>query len=287
LPDELRIVVQRNRGGARVEITLLDRVTGTAVEPAGCWLFPVCKDGTHMVARPLQIRDGLCHDVDTPAGQYRVQAEMRDGRRIERMLEVPAGVPVVREQLLLDAAGSARCTLDLSLLAKVPEQLRVEIVPFDSGRLRVVGRVGGPPQGDHMVLLSPATEREVEVTGARPGPFVLRVLDEVAGEVVVDMAPGGSAVVTLQLTQAGRLELTCERPASFDNVLVHWKRADANWSTPQQLMACRGKKSLGAIVVPAGAVAWRVGYLPEGGEMTAREGRITVPAGGSASVRID
>jgi hypothetical protein len=93
--------------------------------------------------------------------------------------------------------------------------------------------------------------------------------------------------VTLQLTAAGRLELTCERAAKFDNVLVHWKRADAYWSSPQQLMGCRGKKSLGAIVVPAGAVAWRVGYLPEGGEMTAREGQVIVAAGGSASVRID
>jgi len=287
LPEELRVVVQCNRGGARVEIALRDRITGTAVEPAGCWLFPVSKDGAHMVGRPLQIRDGLCHDVDTPAGQYRVQAEMRDGRRVEQMLEVPAGVAVVREQLLVDPSGSARCTLDLSLLAKVPDELRVEIVPFDSGRLRVVGRTGGPPQGDHAVLLSPATEREIEVSGVRPGQFVLRVLDEVAGEVVVDMAPGGTAMVTLQLAAAGRLELTCERPATFDNVLVHWKRADASWSTPQQLMACRGKKSLGAIVVPAGAVAWRVGCLPEVGEMTAREGQVTVAAGGSASVRID
>lgn len=287
MPDELRIVVQRNRGGARVEIALRDRVTGTALEPAGCWLFPVSKDGAQMVGRELQIRDGLCHDVDTPAGQYRVQAEMRDGRRVERLLEVPAGVPVVREQLLLDPAGSARCTLDLSLLAKVPERLRVEIVPFDSGRLHVVGRTGGPPQGDHTVLLSPATEREIEVRGVRPGPFVLRVLDEVAGEVIVDVAPGGTAVVKMQLVPAGRLELTCERPATFDSVLVHSKRADSNWSTPQQLMGCRGKRSLGGIVVPAGAVAWRVGYLPDGGEMTAREGQTTVLAGGSASVRID
>ncbi|HEU4419665.1 MAG TPA: carboxypeptidase-like regulatory domain-containing protein [Planctomycetota bacterium] len=288
LPGELRIVVQRNRGGARVEIALRDRVTGTPVEPAACWLFPAAKDGSQGVGRPLQVRDGLCHDVDTPAGQYRVLAEMRDGRRVERTLEVPAGVPVVREQLLLDPAGSVRCTLDLSLLAKVPERVRVEILPFDAGRLRVVGRTGGPPQGDYAVLLSPAAEREIEVTGVRPDtPFALRVVDEVVGEVDTVVAPGGTAAVTMQLLPAGRLELSCGRAALFDNVLVHWKRADATWSTPQQLMACRGKQSLGSIVVPAGAVAWRVGYLPEGGVMTAREGKITVPAGGSASVRID
>ena len=137
VPDELRLVVQKNRGGARVEIALVDRVTGAALEPIACSLFPVTKDGSQLVARPLQIRDGLCHDVDTPVGQYRLRAETRDGRSAERLLEVPAGVPVVREQLLLDPAGSARCTLDLSGLAKKPDRLRVEIFPGDRGRLRV------------------------------------------------------------------------------------------------------------------------------------------------------
>jgi RNA polymerase sigma factor (sigma-70 family) len=286
VPDELRIEVQRRSAGARVEIAVVDRVTGRSLEPRDGWLVPMTTDGRVQVSRPLHVRDGSCHDVDTPAGRYQVQVITRDGRRGRRELEVGVGVAVVKEQLPLDPAGLVRCTLDTSRLTQLPKTLTVTLSSMDAGGLRVPGRAVQADIGDIGVVLAPATEREIEVVGAIPDrEFTLRVCEEgVVGEVAVTVAPGATAVVTLRLDEAGTLVFATRGPAKFDLLNVHWQLADGSWSTAQQLFACRGREELGAVHVPFGTVAWWVGYANDGEEPQRREGKTTVAPGVPARV---
>ncbi|MFY9341096.1 MAG: hypothetical protein WAT39_01315 [Planctomycetota bacterium] len=235
------------------------------------------------------MRDGACHDVDTPAGRYRLEVVTRDGRRGSRELDVAPGVALVQEQMALDAAGTVRCTLDTALVTRLPERLTVTLSSADCGSLRVPGRTSESPAGDFAVVVAPASERELEVVGAQPDTeFSLCVVDDaVVGDVAVKVAAGGTAMVTLVLHDAGKLAFASREPAAFDLLLVHWQLPGGTFSSGQQLFGCRGRTELGSVAAPVGAIGWRVGYQVHGGEMRRQQGRVTVAAGVPGRVVLD
>ncbi len=280
-PPELRLEVQRQRAGTRVEVALVDRGSGRALEPVQCALVAVTDGSKALVARPMQVRDGVCHDARVPAGRYRIEAETRDGRRGAREVEIAPGTAVVREQLLLDAPGIVRCRVDVAALGTPPGHTTIALAPGAAGRLRVVGRAGAPSIGEHAAALALASERELEIVVATPGQqIVVRALDEhVIGEVAVTVAAGERADVVLRLEPSFALTVATRAPAPFDSLLVQWQRADGSWSAPQQLFGCRGRTELGAVRVPGGSVAWRVGYRVDGGAQVRREGTAAAGVG--------
>jgi hypothetical protein len=191
--------------------------------------------------------------------------------------------------VLLDRAAPVTCSLDFTGIAVLPKQVRIELVPGDRGKLRVRGRPGEPALGDWAVLVDPARERELEVVGAQSGAeFQIRIVDDtVVGEVPVVVTAGTPVAVTVCAQPAGRLVFACRNPAEFDLLIVHWRRPDGEFSSVLQVFGCKGRKELGPVVVPAGTVAWRIGFAVPGKEPQRREGTVVVSADGVATAVIE
>jgi len=291
-PDqaEMRIVVPRQRGGVQVEVTVLDRATGKALEPLAAWLTQLDAAGQLVgVSRALSVRDGMVRDDGTPVGRYRLSVHTHEGYRGDRELEIAAGVTKVREQLLIDAPGLARVTLDLEAMAGArPERLRIELLPYDGGELRSTHRIDDGYRRTNAVLLDLAHGSEFEVSGARADrELILRIVDAgVVGEIAFTIAPGETKALTLRATAGGRLAVTAPAPATFDFLLVQWQRGDGSWCAPWQLTGCRDRRELGAVTVPAGSVKWRVGFRADGQEQQLQEGRCDVVAGGTTTLAL-